>query len=736
MNDTQIERPNGRDDQTPSSNRSRTAAIRRGLIALGAAFTAIAAFAIVALAVLWTLPPPGDGRPASEAAYDIAANNGAIVATRGVSRGDYIDLEAFPEHLLDAVLAMEDRRFYAHGGIDTRGITRALWVNVQEGGVEQGGSTITQQLAKISYLSADRTFARKSQEAVITLWLEARLSKDEILERYLNNVYLGGGAYGVQAASKRYFGKNAADLTLSESAMLAGLIQSPSRNSPLHSYDAAVQRADVALGAMVDAGAISAEEAEAARGEPAHLARPPAEAPVYGYAADYAASEARVLIGGTGGDFRVETTLDPRLQILADQAIDEALENAGEGGPDQAALVAMSYDGAILAMTGGRDYTASAFNRAAQAERQPGSTFKLFVYLTALQQGFTPESAIDDAPINIEGYEPQNYGGDFHGRVTIRQAFANSYNAAAVRVQEAVGRENVIRVARRLGLQGPLEPEPSLALGAREATLLELTSAYAAVAADRERVSPHMITVIAANQEQRFSGAASLAAAPGGAVFSPPVGDADQAAWPRNQALTLLGSVVASGTGRAAQIPGARVYGKTGTTSDYHDAWFIGFADGMVVGVWMGNDDNSPMEAKVTGGGLPARTWKAFMTRARSGAVPVVRERGSSQPLAGAAEVLDTGTLRVEGQIVRLEGVDGLGDPYAANMGAYIDNRGNGEVVCRPARLEAWRCEAGGVDLSEAVIFNGGGKAADDAPGLLKDAERKARRAGRGVWGE
>lgn len=737
MNDSRIERPIKGDDQTPSSNSKGKTAIWRAAIALGAAFSVIAIFAITAVLVLWTMPPPGAGRPPPEAAFDIAANNGAIVATRGVSRGDYIGLDALPQPLIQAVLAMEDRRFYAHGGIDPRGVTRAALVNVREGGVAQGGSTITQQLAKISYLSADRTFARKAQEAVITLWLEARLSKDDILERYLNNVYLGGGAYGVQAAAQRYFGKNAADLSLAESAMLAGLIQSPSRNSPLHSYDAAVARASVALGAMADNGVITEAEADAARADPAQLARPPAEAPVFGYAADYAALEARMMIGETGGDFRVETTLDPRLQSLADQVVAEAIENAGDGGPDQAALIAMTYDGAVLAMTGGRDYTASAFNRAAQAQRQPGSTFKLFVYLTALQQGFTPQSLIDDAPIQIGDYAPQNYSGTFHGKVTLLDAFAHSMNVAAVRLQEAVGRENIIRVARRMGLQGDLQPDPSLALGARETTLLELTSAYAAVAADRERIYPHMISRIAANGDRSYSGASRIPSAPGGGgVFTLPETETGPAPWPRAEAMSLLSAVVESGTGRAAALPGARVYGKTGTTSDYRDAWFIGFADGMIVGVWMGNDDNSPMTAKITGGGLPARTWKAFMTKARSGALPELRERGSAQPLAGAAEVLNTGTLRVEGQIVRLEGVEGLSGDYAKNMAAYIDNRGNGEVVCHPARLEAWRCEAGGVDLSEAVIFNGGGKAAENAPGLLKDAERKARRAGRGVWGE
>jgi len=715
MTDGSIE--TSKDGESQTARRARwMRRLRLTGLALVVLFAAASAFV---LAALWSMPPLDAGRAPAPAAFDIAADNGAIVAARGVSRGEYVALGSLPDHLVAAVLAMEDRRFRRHPGIDPKGVARAAWVNLREGEVSQGGSTITQQLAKISYLPADRTFARKAQEAVITLWLEARLSKDEILERYLNNVYLGGGAYGVEAAARRYFGKPARDLALSESAMLAGLIQLPSRTAPTRSYEAAVRRAEVALSAMLDAGVIDQSAADAARAAPARLARPPAEAPIYGYAADFAAAEARGLVGGTGGDFRVETSIDPRLQALAGQVVGEAIAGGGPGGPGQGALIAMTYDGEILAMTGGADYAASEFNRAVHAHRQPGSTFKLFVYLAALQQGFTPETEIDDAPIRIDGYEPRNYSGEFAGRVSVREAFARSLNAAAVRVQEAAGRENVIRVARRLGLEGRLEPEPSLALGAREATLLQLTAAYAALAADRERVVPRMVRRIAA---------------PGGGAFFPPQPEAAPSPWPRNQMLTLLRASVEEGSSRAAGIDGVRVYGKTGTTSDYRDAWFIGFADGLVVGVWLGNDDNSPMRAQVTGGGAPARAWKAFVSAARSGeraAEP--RPASGAGELVGAAEVLDTGTLRIEGQLARLEGVDGLGGVHAERMRAYIGDR---DVACRPARLESWRCEVGGVDLSEAVIFNGGGRAAADAPGLLKDAERKARQAGRGVWGE
>ncbi len=686
------------------------------------AFIALSLAAFAALTILWSMPPLAAGTEPREAAFDLADNEGAVYASRGVSRGDYVSLDSLPGHLVQAVLSMEDRRFYTHPGLDLRGVLRAMLVNWRSGGVEQGGSTITQQLAKISYLPHDRTYARKAQEAVIALWLEARLSKDEILERYLNNIYLGAGSYGVESAARRYFGKPASELTLAESAMMAGLIQAPSRTSPVNSYETAVGRARVALGAMAENGEITVEEAADAAAHPAELARPPAEVPIYGYAADYAADRARMMVGGAGGDFQVQTTIDPRLQALADQTIREALENALEGGPSQAAMVAMTYDGAILAMTGGRDYSQSAFNRAVQAERQPGSTFKLFVYLAALQQNFSPATMIDDAPIRIGDYTPENYGGRFHGRVSLLQAFAQSMNGAAVRVQEAVGRENVIRLARRMGLQGELKPEPSLALGAREATLLNLTAAYTAVAADRERVNPSVISAISA---------------PGGGAFAPPMGDSKAAPWPREEALQLLRAVVQQGTGRAAALQ-TPAYGKTGTTSDYRDAWFIGFSEGVVTGIWMGNDDNSPMTARVTGGGLPARTWKTFMQAALSGELPEAQPRTSDQrrgpqPLAGHPEVINTGTLRIDGQVVRLEGVEGLGQPHAAEMQSYL---GEDEVACRVVRLEAWRCEVRGFDLSEVVVFNGAGRAAPDAPGLIQDAERKARQAGRGVWGQ
>jgi 1A family penicillin-binding protein len=708
---------------------NRIRLLRPAILIVGAAGIAIALAAFAAVAFyLYTLPLPPDFREPERPALTLIASDGSAFAVRGASHGRGVKLDELPKHLVDAVLAMEDRRFFEHGGVDVRGVLRAAFANLSAGEVVQGGSTITQQLARLEFLSADQTLSRKIQEALLALWLERRLSKEEILTRYLNAVYFGAGAYGVDAACRRYFGKPARDATLAEAAMIAGLIPAPSRYAPSSSPEDARRRASLVLDAMVESGVLSDAAAAAAKKKPADPAVLPAERAGFGYAADWATAEARERLGGVAGDFRVATTIDPRLQDLATRTVQRWIQAEGaEARVAQAALVAMRPDGSVLAMVGGVDYAASQFNRAVQARRQPGSAFKLFVYLAALEAGFGPESAIDDAPIRIGNWSPENYDGRFLGRTDLRTAFARSLNAATVRLQERVGREPIIELARAMGITSPLEPNASLALGTSEVSLLELTAAYAAVQAGRRRVEPDAIRAIE-----------SL----GGALFTAARKESPELLRAQDEMLALLREVVRSGTGKAAKLSTAS-YGKTGTTQDHRDAWFIGFAGDLVVGVWVGNDDHSPTN-KITGGQLPARIWHAFMTEALTlprGEEPVAEVPLAELPapqaaaprdlLVGVPFVIDTGTLRIGNRRIRLEGVDGLAGLAARHMAEYIGGR---EVACRRTTAKRFRCEVDGWDLSEVVLYNGGGRATKTAPPDLVEAERNARDARRGLW--
>jgi penicillin-binding protein 1A len=667
------------------------------------------------------LPLPTGFEQPRAAALDLLAGD-TVLATRGVAYGRPVDLEALAPHLIDAVLSMEDRRFRQHRGIDLRGMLRAGLANLREGGVREGGSTITQQLVKNSFLSPERTWTRKAQEVLLALWLERRLDKSQILARYLDSVYLGAGAYGVDAASRRYFGKPPEELTLAESAMLAGLIQAPSRDTPIRSLEAAQARAGLVLRSMEAAGMVDAAAAAEASANPATLARPPAERPIHGHAVDWIAGEARAMLGTLTGEATVETTLDPRLQELAASTIERRLSGEGAGqGVSEAALVAMTPDGAVLAMAGGRDYRTSQFNRAAQARRQPGSVFKLFVYLAALEAGAMPSSPIEDAPISIGTWQPRNYGDAYLGPTDLRTAFARSANSAAVRLQERVGRERVIERARSMGIAGGMAPLPSLALGTIEASLLELTAAFAAIRADRARIEPYGVRALHTSS---------------GRTLRPPAPETAPAPWPQAAMRELLGEVVRTGTGRRAALE-VPVFGKTGTTQDHRDAWFIGFAEDLVVGVWVGNDDDTPMQG-VTGGGLPAEIWRDFVGEA----IRLPADRGAPEPLPETPEpepllvglplVRDTGTLELEGRVVRLAGVEGIEGRHARDMAAYIGGR---EVVCRPAEAGRHLCEVDGYDLSEVVLHNGGGRATAEASAVLIEAERRARMERRGIWG-
>ncbi|GAC1328233.1 MAG: PBP1A family penicillin-binding protein [Beijerinckiaceae bacterium] len=668
----------------------------------------------------------------------VQADDSKVFATRGVFKGDKLAASELPPNLAQAIVAIEDRRFYDHRGIDLKGLARALLRNTSAGGTREGGSTITQQLVRMLYLSQERTLKRKAQEAMLAIWLEAHLSKEEILTTYLNTAYFGAGVYGADAAAKRYFGKAAKDLTLSEAAMLAGLVRAPSQLAPHRNLSGAQGRAAQVLDAMVETRAISREQADDAKKHPAEL-RIPAETPEgANYFVDMVSNDVRRLIGTGPADVAARTTLDLNLQNIAESVIARRLDQEGAAkGVSQAALVALAPDGAVLAMVGGRDYGESQFNRAIQAKRQAGSIFKLFVYLTALRNGARPDTMMVDRPTQIGEWEPENYGGRYRGPVTLRTAFANSINTVAVQLGDSVGIPAVIETAKGLGIQSDLPNVPSLALGSAEVTLLEMTRAYAAVAFDAEKLDAYTIRSITSRDQTLYT--------------RPQAPSAPQRnAAARAAMLDLLSSVVREGTGKGARISGF-VGGKTGTTQENRDAWFIGFTPEMIVGVWLGNDDNTPMN-NVTGGGLPASIWHDFMmqaSRSRAGhqAIAAPQERrgtsaAGSAPasppaqattLRGTASVVDTATLELGGRTIKLLGVEGTNNTRSIRDFERFLRRG--DIECQPeATPGVYRCALQGQDLSELVLFNGGGRASPDATANLLTAEEQARSARVGLW--
>lgn len=529
--------------------------------------------------------------------------DGAPLVRQGPYQGPYARYDQFPTHLIAAVLSIEDRRFMDHFGVDPRGIGRALLRNLEAGSVVEGGSTITQQLIKLQYLDSDRTIKRKIQEVVIAFWLEWKLGKAEILTRYLNSVYLGAGATGMPAAARIYFNKDIGALNLPESAMLAGLLRAPSQWNPIDNFERARQRTLVVLDAMAANGKITEPQAAEAKTSFARL-HPTTPTPRSGsWFADWISPQASEIAGSSPGSTTVRTTLVPRLQQIAERLVNRALDSEGKTVvASQAALVAMTPDGAVVAMVGGRDYKASQFNRAVTAMRQPGSTFKLFVYYAALKAGLTLSDQVPDAPIDINGWSPENSGGNYRGWVTLAEAFARSLNAASVALAEEVGLDNVIAAARELGIDAPLANTPSLALGTSEVNLLNLTSAYASVQLGRAPVRPWgIIDFQAAGQPTTFR------------VGSQAKPNVDLSPY-QSDLLGLLQLVVERGTGRGAD-PGTFAAGKTGTSQNNRDAWFVGFTEALVVGVWVGNDDDAPMKG-VTGGDLPAHIWRDFMREA------------------------------------------------------------------------------------------------------------------------
>ncbi|MFN4275323.1 MAG: transglycosylase domain-containing protein [Ferrovibrio sp.] len=537
----------------------------------------------------------------------LKAADGMVLATYGDLYGEHQALKDLPPHLPQALIATEDRRFYSHFGIDPIGLARATLANLRAGRVVQGGSTLTQQLAKNVFLERDRTLKRKVQELMLAFRLEQRFTKDQILEMYLNRVYFGAGAYGVEAAAQRYFDKPATKLSLGESAMLVGLLKAPSKLAPTGNIKSAQARAAQVLRNMADAGFITIETAEAAIAKPTQLARSRLPLPNARYFADWVIEEVYQLVGRDHADLTVYTTMDSRLQGGAERAVDSLMDrDAQKLDVGQAALVALAPDGAVRAMIGGRDYLDSPFNRATQARRQPGSAFKPIVFLTALEQGITPDDQYVDGPIEIGNWKPRNYDGQYHGTMPLREAAARSINTIAVQVSERVGRDKVIETARRLGITSDLKPHPSLALGSFEVGVLELTAAYAAFANGGYAVQPYGVI------EVRDRNNAVLFRRDTGGAYAHMI-----APEPLGELNELLRGVIATGTGRAAQI-GRPAAGKTGTTSDYRDAWFVGYTPDLVTAVWVGNDDNSPTK-KVSGSGLPSQIWRSFMTDALKG---------------------------------------------------------------------------------------------------------------------
>ena len=583
----------------PPRNIKEAAVFSGWLAAAGVAFV-VGFF----LYVTWGMPSTDDLWEARQGqSITFLDRNGNVILREGAQNAPPVELESLPPYVEQAFLAIEDRRFYDHFGIDVGGLMRAGAENLRAGRVVQGGSTITQQLAKNLFLTNDRTWRRKAQEVMLALWLESRFTKEEIMALYLSRVYFGAGAYGIEAASERYFDRPARELTLLQAAMLAGLVKAPSRLNPARQdMTAARDRATVVLTEMVAEGFISAAERDAALQEELTISRRN-PAGVLSYFRDYIDPLLNDVIGQQRDDFVVETTIDIAAQRTAAEAVETILAEQGEERRvDQSAVLFMDDEGGVRVMVGGRDYDVSQFNRVTQARRQPGSSFKFFIYLAAMENGLTPWTVREDAPITIyiDGqppWSPGNYTGEYHGPVSLTSAFANSFNMVAIRVSNEVGGQNVIDVARRLGVSSPLSNYHSLSLGAQEITLFEMTQAYGAMASEGYRVEGHGVMRIrrANSNETMWS-------------WRPTNRSRVIEERPLRYMNMMMSRVVQAGTGTRARMANFQVGGKTGTGNDYRDAWFIGFTPGMVGGVWIGND-NFTTTARVTGGSLPADIW-------------------------------------------------------------------------------------------------------------------------------
>jgi len=566
------------------------------------------AFVVLVAILFITAPLSKSLQPITAPSLTLLSAEGVPIARRGAVVEAPVSVTKLPQRVVQPFIAIEDRRFYHHFGIDPQGLLRALVTDLRHGHVVEGGSTITQQLAKLSFLSPEQTAWRKLQEMVLALWLEARLGKNEILSRYLSSVYFGDNVYGLRAAARHYFSREPQDLTTEQAAMLAGLLKEPSTLAPTENLKGARQRAAVVIQAMVAAGMLTPAQAKGL--PPARLEVGGLEdVPTGSYFADWVMPQVQATLNDKYPAHVVRTTLEDPLQRAAVSAI----RSVGTGGA-QVALIAMHRDGRVAAMVGGTSYAKSPFNRATQAKRQPGSTFKLFVYLAAMRRGDTPQSPILDEPVRIGNWAPQNFGNEYRGMMTLRQAFAVSSNVAAVRLAEAVGRDQVLKAARDLGLAGELETGPTMPLGTSSVPLIEMVSAYAGIDAGRYPVRPHGLASRSGKQQPMTA-------------INPRI---------RAEMLELLWAAANEGTGQGARLA-TPTFGKTGTSQHSRDAYFIGFSGDLVTGVWIGYDDNRPMPG-AQGGHLPATIWHAFMTQALAPpgkASPLPRQRREQPALPG-----------------------------------------------------------------------------------------------------
>lgn len=533
-------------------------------------------------------------------AVTITAENGNEIHTFGNVYSEVVKIKDLPQYVPDAILSIEDRRFYHHFGFDPIAFSRAVAYNLLQKKYAQGASTITQQVAKNLFLTPQKNIKRKVQELLLAFWLEKNFSKDQILALYINRVYFGGGVYGIEAASNKYFQKTSADLNLREAAMLAGMLKAPSRYSPENHRQRAIERSKIVLNAMINNGKITREQMYAALNMP--IGDEEYEKVKGGrYFADFVLESVKNYIPNAGNDMYVYTTLDQQIQETAERVLKNEINSHKTDNVSQGAVVVLDYNGAILAMVGGIDYNASQFNRAVQALRQSGSAFKPFVYLTALQNGYTPESKILDLPMDINGWKPQNYDKKYYGSVSLKQALANSLNLAAVSLSQNLPHDEIIRNAKRMGISSKIEDTPSIALGTSLVKVLDMATAYASFANGGYAVWPYAIKEIYTRDGYQLY--MRISDEPN-RIFS------EQNA---KDMQNMLEAVITSGTGKKAKLP-IFAAGKTGTTQDYKDAWFVGFTDKYVIAVWVGNDDASPMK-KITGGGLPAEIWRKIASQ-------------------------------------------------------------------------------------------------------------------------
>ncbi|MCC7251180.1 PBP1A family penicillin-binding protein [Hyphomicrobium sp.] len=655
--------------------------LRWRLLFLGPlAVLSVAAIVVGALFMYYTVvsPDPLSMRPkAAGPVIRIMDRDGSPIAERGASRA-YIPLDMLPPHAADAVVAIEDRRFFTHPGIDLLGTLRAGIANLRAGRLAQGGSTITQQLAKNLFLTSERTWSRKAEELVLALWLELKLSKRDILELYLNRVYFGGGAHGIEAASQRYFGKSARNLALGEAAVVAGLLKAPSRYAPSASPVQAVARGRVVIDKMREAGFINAEEAAAARGAEIRfspLMRVPDQAEM-AYAVDFVLDAAARFEDADRDEIVIETTLDAVLQRRAGEIVGRALAERGAAlDAGQAAVVVLGPDGGIRALVGGRSYAESQFNRATRAHRQPGSAFKPVVYLTAVERGATPDTPVEDAPITAGRWSPRNDNGRYLGATTLRNALAQSLNTVAVRLLLDAGADKVAATARRLGMKSPLRTDASLALGTSEVSLLDLTGAYAAFANGGYVNEPYAIRRVRTGS---------------GKVLFQRIEARSDVAIPQSSVAAMddmLRAAVATGTGRRAAIPGRTVAGKTGTSQDFRDAWFVGYTSDLTASVWVGNDDGRTMN-RVVGGALPAEIWREVMLAAHERKAPSTPPAGTvGDDVPSVTAAIDRSGRREEDLIAKVlaqETADRHGHAEARGETTVMPS---GRIVVRPPEL-------------------------------------------------